>query len=299
MITATSLLKTIYKESPYKDFPLADYPAKEGGWHSESSLFAKLISEMEPELVIEVGTWLGGSALRMAEKLKAQSADSRILCVDTWLGAAEFWDSPKDPERYEALELKNGFPSVFYQFLANVLHAGLEHTVIPFPQTSANAAVWLKKRKVTSKLIYIDGSHEEADVYADLTAYWPILELGGIMFGDDYDAYWPGVIVSVNRFAVEHGLEAETGDGFWLLRKQTAVAKSNLTQVDEVAALRAENAMLRAHLTASVLKTEDMVNQIASNNFFIREVQQEKARAGHFWELLKEAEAEIERLKAK
>ncbi|WOO39842.1 class I SAM-dependent methyltransferase [Rubellicoccus peritrichatus] len=297
MVPPKRLLKVLFKDSPYENFPLVDYPQKEGGWHSESSVFDKLIADIQPELVIEVGTWLGASALRMADKLKAQSSDARVLCVDTWLGAAEFWDCQSDPERYEALDIKHGFPSVFYQFIANILHAGAQDTVVPFPQTSANAAVWLKKRNITSKLIYIDGSHEEADVYADLTAYWPLLEVGGVIFGDDYDAFWPGVIISVNRFAVENGLEAEVGDGFWQLRKETAVTKPKLTQVDELAALRAENAILRAHLTSSILKTDHLVDQIASNNFFVREVQEEKARAGHFWDLLKEAEAEIERLK--
>lgn len=299
MIPPKRLLKALFEDSPYDGFPITDYPQKEGGWHSESSVFDKLIADIQPELVIEVGSWLGASALRMAEKLKEQSTDARVLCVDTWLGAAEFWDSKKDPERYEALSLKSGFPTVFYQFVANVIHAGAEDVVVPFPQTSANAAVWLKKRDLKSKLIYIDGSHEEADVYADLTAYWPLLEVGGVMFGDDYDAFWPGVIISVNRFAVENGLEAEVGDGFWQLRKQTAVTKPTLNQVDELAALRAENAILRAHLTSSILKTDHLVDQIASNNYFIRELQTEKGRAGHFWDLLKEAEAEIERLKSK
>jgi len=280
------LFSALYHESPYAGFPLKDYPEKAGGWHSDSALFDQLIDELKPELVIEVGTWLGGSALHMAKQLKALNNGGRLLCIDTWLGASEFWDNTMDAERYQALAIKHGYPTVFYQFIANVLHAGLEGTIIPFPQTSANAAVWLGKRTLRSKLIYIDGSHEEADVYADLSAYWPLLEHGGVMFGDDYDAYWPGVIIAVNRFAQERGLEVESGEGFWRLTRQGVVEPPRRTEIDELAALRAENAVLRA-AQASDLVWSGQVSH------FMAETNRARARAGFFYEQWQQAEKRL------
>jgi hypothetical protein len=157
----------------------------------------------------------------MAQCLKELNVDAQILCVDTWLGALEFWGDKQDPQRYQSLRLENGFPRVYYQFLANVVKSGFEETIVPFPQTSEIAARWLRKHDVSPDLIYIDASHEEEDVFRDLLAYWQILAAGGIIFGDDYDEYWPGVRAAVRRFSGVIGLAVADEDGKWVFRKPT------------------------------------------------------------------------------
>lgn len=284
------LLGTLYAESPFATFPLEQYPARAGGWHSDNTVIDRLVAEARPGLIIEVGTWLGGSAIHMGKLLQAQGKSGRILCIDTWLGAAEFWDSQQDEQRYKALSIRHGFPMVFYQFLANVIHSGLQDTVVPFPQTANNAAVWLAKRKVKAELIYIDGSHEEDDVAADLAHYWDLLAEGGVIFGDDYDAFWPGVIIAVNKFAADRGLQVVQEGGFWTLRKtHAAPAPSKWGPQDELAALRAENAILRAQQTASLARTEEMVSLQVHIENYIQMIKTETARAGFFYEKLERA----------
>ena len=39
---------------------------------------------------------------------------------------------------------------------------------------------------VMANLIYVDASHEEEDVYNDITQWYPHLAVGGIMCGDDW-----------------------------------------------------------------------------------------------------------------
>ena len=219
------LLRAIHAKDPYEGFEFKRYPFDDSGWGGKSPAFAEIINSLDADLhtVIEVGTWKGASALEMARLLRERAAArqapcGKILCIDTWLGALEFWENQDDETRYKALGLLNGFPSVYYQFLANVCHAGYQDIVIPFPQTSVNAARWLLAHRVSAGLIYVDGSHEEEDVYMDLSYYWDILAPGGILFGDDWA--WDGVRMAAQKFARLVKADIELIEDKWLIRKK-------------------------------------------------------------------------------
>lgn len=213
-----ALLHAIHAVDPYAGFAYETIAFDDQGWGSRSAAFGNLVARIRPSLIIEVGTWKGGSAMEMARHLRRLGlTDSKILCIDTWLGALEMWGDHTDAERYGSLALKHGYPQLYYQFLANVCHNGLQHHIIPFPLPSITAAQWLSLRGVRAELIYLDGSHEEEDVYADLTDYWDLLAGGGIIFGDDYS--WSGVKMAVNRFTAEHRLRLEHLEDKWLLAK--------------------------------------------------------------------------------
>jgi hypothetical protein len=140
--------------------------------------------------------------------------------VDTWLGALEFWVGDLAGTRERDLRLKYGYPSVYYQFLSNVIHAGLQDVIVPFPNTSLIGARYFKSLGVVADLVYVDASHDYEDVLLDLYAYYPLISSGGVMFGDDYNSGWPGVMGAVDEFARVQGLVLEVLDGnFWVIRK--------------------------------------------------------------------------------
>lgn len=161
------------------------------GWNSEHGIFKELIARVNPKVIIEVGTWKGASAIAMAKL-----SDAKIYCVDTWLGSVEFWAHLADTKERD-LMLKNGYPTIYNQFLSNVIHAGLQDRIIPVPNTSQNAAKILEYHNIKADLIYIDASHEYEDVKADIENYGKLLNLGGVMFGDDFS--WPGVFRAVSE----------------------------------------------------------------------------------------------------
>ena len=70
-----------------------------------------------------------------------------------------------------------------------------------------------------SQLVYVDGSHDELDVYADLTAYWPLIPIGGVICGDDWSSDWAGVITAVTRFTRQNGLRLQTLERSWAIQK--------------------------------------------------------------------------------
>ncbi|MFK7740799.1 MAG: class I SAM-dependent methyltransferase [Planctomycetota bacterium] len=210
----------LHPTNPYEGFDASAYAYDPQGWNGDSPLFDRLIEELNPGLTVEVGSWKGMSAIHMATKMAQQRGDAQLLCVDTWLGSFDWWLNPSKPPLTD-MGLVNGYPTLYYQFLANIVHAGLQDVVVPFPATSTIAARLLLLRGVKADLIYIDASHEHNDVYSDMAYYWHTLREGGVMFGDDYRAeYYPGVVQAVAEFTEQHGVEAEIVDGqFWLLRK--------------------------------------------------------------------------------
>lgn len=179
--------------------PVASYtPA---GWYSDHPVFEQLASALKPNLVLDVGSLWGASCVRMARlAAAASSADAvTVIAIDTWLGSKEnFVGMPLeslDDYRY----------GVMYQkFCNNMVRAGVANQVVPFPQTSQTAAEILKHYQFHPDLIYLDAAHEYRGVLADLEAYWELLRVGGVLFGDDFEEPWYGVIRAVLEFTEKH-----------------------------------------------------------------------------------------------
>lgn len=191
------------------------------GWKMSvfDSVFESYVENIKPNLIIEVGTWKGLSAITMANKC---NTETNIICIDTWLGAPEFWTTEgiRDETRGKSLKLNHGYPSVFYTFLNNIKLSGHENKICPFPISSIQGAEVLKKYNIKADIIYIDASHEYDQVIQDIKAYWEILNDGGVMFGDDYINSWEGVKQAVNEFVKENNLKLTIhGEGLWEIYK--------------------------------------------------------------------------------
>lgn len=179
------------------------------GWNSYSPFFCEIIEKQRPQTIIEVGTWLGASAIHMAGICKSLGLSTKIYCVDTWLGAEEFWTRMAGTEERD-LKLKNGYPSVYFDFLGNVVEHGFQDVIVPVPNTSFIGSVILQHYGIKGDLIYIDGSHLYEDVKADIVAYRPLLTNGGTMFGDEIG--WESVSRAVSEVAGGH----QTIGPFWV-----------------------------------------------------------------------------------
>ena len=79
-----------------------------------------------------------------------------MIAVDTWLGAVEFWTRfINTPER--DLQFVNGYPSVYYTFLSNVLRHEVQDFVVPLPSPSTMAAQILTTKGIRADIIHVDG----------------------------------------------------------------------------------------------------------------------------------------------
>ena len=153
------------------------------GWSSTSPIFEEVIKELQPKLIIEVGTWKGCSAIHMAKTCLKYYDDFEIICIDTFLGSVEHW---LDQGGALFNGLKNGRPMIYEQFLSNVVHSNLQRYITPLPIDSSNGYEILSKLDVQADLIYIDAAHDYVSVRLDLTHYANCLRSGGYLLGDDW-----------------------------------------------------------------------------------------------------------------
>ncbi len=215
------LLEYLFETNPYEGFPAGDLPLDHAGFNLPIESLSRIV-ELRPRRVIEVGTWKGNSAFLMADLLRAARVDFEMVCIDTWLGSSEMWLKPyRDdvPERRLGMRLDHGYPTIYRQFLANVIHKGFTEQIVPIPNTSSIAHKILKTVEYSAGFIYIDGNHDAFDVSQDIKNYWELLEPGGILCGDDY--FWDGVRTSVDEHARSTGvsLEIHEEENSWSFRK--------------------------------------------------------------------------------
>lgn len=196
-------METIHEGDIYQGFPLGEWPLDLQGWGFESPIFEAVIKNIKPKLIIEVGSWKGASALQMAKFLKQEGINGEIICVDSWLGTADTWWHRDDISFGRARQF--GRPTVYHQFIANIIHTENTDVIIPLPSDSLSAAQFLKAKGVQADMIYIDAGHDYTHCLQDIKAYWGALRLGGVMIGDDYSLAWPGVVRAVHEFAESTG----------------------------------------------------------------------------------------------
>lgn len=184
-------------------------PFKEGGWYANGPDIENLIHERNVKTIIEVGSWLGLSTRHMATLIPE---DGMVYAVDHWLGSDGLQTTFSDL-----------IPTIYKQFLSNVIHAGLTHKIYPIRMRSLEAAKECVEWGLFPDLIYIDGSHDEKSVYDDLCAWYPLVEGYGVICGDDWGWYEGSIYTiqsAVKRFANERQLTIEIPNGcLWILRE--------------------------------------------------------------------------------
>jgi predicted O-methyltransferase YrrM len=196
----------IHATDPYLNIQKESLPFVDHGWGGNDPIFAELIEQVKPKRILELGSWYGQSAITMGLSCKNLGLDTEIVCVDTWLGSAEHWLVP--PYR-EMLRMKDGRPEFYHQFLANVMHAGLQDFITPFPATVSVACVVLNNR-AKFDLIYVDAGHLGPEPAECLNASAPLLADGGVTFG--HDIHWPDVANAVGHWSALY----RTAGDFWI-----------------------------------------------------------------------------------
>lgn len=207
--------RILHGHNPYAGYPVAQWA---GTWYNDygarRDIFKRAIDKLAPGLIVEVGSFVGESAIFMAEHLRTKPGDWAILCIDTWCGGIDHWE--KVPEK---LKFHFGRPSLYYQFIGNVMQHGVQDLIVPLSIDSLNGARLLELLRITPSLVYVDGSHEEGDVLRDYEAYWKLLPSGGLMLVDDLTNWFPPVVRDFERFVKEHNLTPEVDNEKGLMIK--------------------------------------------------------------------------------
>ena len=196
-------------KNPYLFFPIDGWT---GTWYgdpgAQREIYAKCFELTNPSIIIEVGSFIGESAIHMAKLIKAQKRDCAILCIDTWYAGFDHFLGAR-----EKIQPHFGRPDFYYKFIANVIAHGCQDVIVPFAIDSINGARVVKWLGLVPQLIYVDASHEEGDVIRDYEAYWDLLTPGGGLLADDLSGHFPGVVKDWTTFTDRNNLAAVLVEG--------------------------------------------------------------------------------------
>lgn len=163
--------------------------------HKLQVIWAEILLAERPTKLLEVGSFEGLSTVFMIQTLgKIQPIE--LHCVDTWQGGRE----------HDGID----FANVQERFTDNVRQAEseVENTVnmqlYPVRSDIALPVMQAQLGHGYFDFIYIDGSHEAADVLFDAVNAFKLLRSGGVMVFDDYLWYNnPADIIRAPKIAID------------------------------------------------------------------------------------------------
>jgi predicted O-methyltransferase YrrM len=164
-------------------------------WSDELSRF----KGKESLSFLEIGCFEGRATLWLLKNILTNPS-STIEVIDTFEGSIEHNDEL----------LFSTVKNMRHVFLENI--SEFQDRVVVHEGLSQEVLKTMKDRVASFDFIYVDGSHEEEDVYRDAILCWPLLKDSGIMAFDDYKWSWTdektGIIHSpkagIDRFLAEH-----------------------------------------------------------------------------------------------
>ncbi|XP_068651235.1 uncharacterized protein [Aristolochia californica] len=221
LVRQTILDRLFNSTSPYEDFPPAHAQPllrrkRIKGWGSNGPVFENLIRRVQPRTIIEVGTFLGASAIHMATIAHAFGLRSQILCIDDFRG----WPGFRD--KFHDIKMINGDILLLHQFIQNVAYMNVTEMVIPVPFSSSSALGKLCDWGVYGDLIEVDAGHDFHSAWSDINMAYAILRPGGVIFGHDYftAADDRGVRRAVNLFSRVKGLRVQFDGQHWVIESR-------------------------------------------------------------------------------
>ncbi len=184
-----------------------------------TDLIALILEIVRPVFWLEVGSMLGGSAIKVALAVKEGKFSTSIVCMDPWTGDVNMWaweEAAVQKGHWRFLRLQKGIPTIYDRFRANVVESGQADVIIPIVTSSLVGMKLLSRLKFEQRIssmphvIYLDSAHEQHETLTEITLAWRLLAPGGVLWGDDWR--WEAVRVDVEKFARSLDKAAVNGD---------------------------------------------------------------------------------------
>lgn len=171
----------------------------------ELALVERALESDQPGRIVEVGCWLGRSTTYVGRLCRVRGAE--LSCIDTWAGSSDRFDA----DYREQLAARD----IEAEFRAHLERLGAAATCCTRPSIEAATEFAAE----TVDLVFLDGSHDQAAVAADLGAWWGRLRGGGILAGHDFSDRHPGLVAAVQAFARKQGcqIRREAGSVWWVI----------------------------------------------------------------------------------
>lgn len=125
---------------------------------------------------VEVGCWLGKSAIYLGVEIANSGKNIKLDCVDTWA-------VPDDSVLINEEPVKDG--TLYKKFLHNI--EPLRHIIKPIRADSIEASKFYEDESLD--FVYIDADHGYEAFKRDLHNWYPKVKYGGVFAGHDADFF--------------------------------------------------------------------------------------------------------------
>ena len=145
-------------------------------------IWDEFVDQIDVRTILEIGSFEGASICYLIERLGFRHALD-IHCIDTWAGSEEHQAGASEESDMAAVEER---------FHRNVRLAGdrvpnsISVTIRKAPSFHGLSELIAEGKAGYFDFIYVDGSHEAADVITDAVLSFRLLKVGGFMIFDDY-----------------------------------------------------------------------------------------------------------------
>ena len=178
------------------------------GWFTFSELYGKMVNKFpNGSHFVEVGSWMGKSAVYMGVEIVNSNKKIKFDCVDNWEFVDNVYNSDGNISKLKV--------SAFQEFLKNIMP--LSNVINYHKLNSLEASKLYDDESVDS--VFLDASHEYENVKNDLIYWYPKIKYGGVIAGHDYCKEWNGVILAVNEFFNNKNFEILKSEGSWIYYK--------------------------------------------------------------------------------
>ena len=141
--------------------------------------------------IIELGSWKGRST-----KALSMATPGVVIAIDHWMG------SEGERSSYHEEAAKIGQEAMLSIFRGNLRPEIESGKTIPVIGHNSEVAPYvghlLDARGLQADMLFIDSDHSYARVKEDINNYLPMVRLGGLVCGHDYNSLRQGVIDAVN-----------------------------------------------------------------------------------------------------
>lgn len=155
------------------------------GWYDYADVHRLMVDAAPPgSTLVEVGVYHGKSLIGLCRLAAAADKGLRVVGVDHFRGSAEHAQEVAD----------GGFDHLLHCCRRNLRRAGVGPLLVVGESTAA-AGLFADR---TLGGVFVDGSHDEPSVAADIAAWGRTVRAGGLLAGHDFkDPAWPGVAAAV------------------------------------------------------------------------------------------------------
>jgi len=170
---------------------------------NRESLLA-IFNSKKIDTALEIGSWLG-----LSSSFIAKNVSDKLYCIDPW---------DLQEEQAQHVSWAEHGPTLYNQFLSNMIHLGLTEKVVPLRGFSDQV---LPRLDIKFDLVFIDGSHKYENVKKDILNSSKLLKDGGIICGDDWGLPPSEISIGVIRAVLECASilkkNIKTNNTFWQL----------------------------------------------------------------------------------